>query len=480
MNADRSGLFRRSPPAATPPAAGTAPPARGGWSLQSRLRRRLVSALAALWLLAALASWATQQVEFNEVLDEALEDSARRLLLMRPAAPTAGGAPAPAPEHEQDIELQLFDAEGRLLWRSHEAPLHPLAPLGRAGLRNEGRWRVAVARDRHDGRVAVAAEQLADRAETLAAALPGLLLPLLALLPAAALIVHLLLRQGFRSLEPARAALARRDGGDLSTLPADGLPRELLPLVEALNALLGRVAALVAAERQFAAAGAHELRTPLAAALAQLQRLLEELPAEGAAHARALALERQLRRLSDLGSKLLQLARVDAGVGLAREPVELKALVRLVLDEFRRAGDGDAPRWRLDGPAEQVWVAGDLDALGIALRNLVENAQRHAGRAARLSIAVGRDGTVAVEDDGPGVAPEQLAALVQPFRREHREAEGSGLGLAIADAVARQSGGTLRLASPVANGRGFRATLALPVVVPPAAAPAAPISRPPA
>ena len=453
-------------------ATGTAPVALRGWSLQSRLRRRLVSALAALWLLAALASWVTQQIELNEVLDEALDDGARRLLLMRPAAPAGGDAPAPAPEHEQDVELQLFDAGGRLLWRSHEAPLHPLAALSRAGLRNEGRWRVAVARDRHDGRIAVAAEPLADRAETLAAALPGLLLPLLALLPAAALIVHLLLRQGFRSLEPARAALAGRAGSDLSTLPADGLPRELQPLIDALNALLGRVAALVAAERQFAAAGAHELRTPLAAALAQLQRLLEELPAEGSARARALALERQLRRLSDLGSKLLQLARVDAGVGLAREPVELQALVRLVLDEFRRAGDGDAPRWRLDEPEQPVWVAGDLDALGIALRNLVENAQRHAGPAARLSIAVGRDGTVAVEDDGPGVAPERLAALVQPFRREHREAEGSGLGLAIADAVARQSGGTLQLASPVADGRGFRATLALPVVATPAAPPA--------
>ena len=229
--------------------------------------------------------------------------------------------------------------------------------------------RVAVVRDRHDGRGAVAAEPLAERAEADAAALPGLLLPLLALLPAAALIVHLLLRQGFRSLEPARAALARRDGTDLSRLPADGLPRELQPLVEAVNALLVRVAALVTAERQFAAAGAHELRTPLAAARAQLQRLIEELPAGVPGRDRALALERQLRRLSDLGAKLLQLARVDAGVGLAREPVELQALVRLVLDEFRRGGEEAASRWRLALPEAPVWVAGDLDALGIALRN---------------------------------------------------------------------------------------------------------------
>jgi len=454
----------RAPPA---PAAGRAAPA---WSLQARLRRRLVGALAGLWLVAAVAALVAQQLELHEVLDDALEDGARRLLLMHPQP--SRDPPPPAPEHEQDIELQLFAADGRLLWRSHEAPLQPLARLSRRGVHNEGRWRVAVGHDRHDGRVAVAAEPLAERAESIAAALPGLLLPLLALLPAAALIVHLLLRQGFRSLEPARAALARRDGTDLSTLPAEGLPRELQPLVEAVNALLGRVAALVAAERQFAAAGAHELRTPLAAARAQLQRLIEELPAGAPALERALALERQLRRLSDLGAKLLQLARVDAGVGLAREAVELQALVRLVIDEFRRGGEDAASRWRLALPEAPVWVAGDLDALGIALRNLVENAQRHAGPDARLSISLDARGRLAVEDDGPGVPPERLAGLVQPFRREQGAGDGSGLGLAIADAVARQSGGTLRLESPLADGRGFRAVLRLPVAV-------APLSPPP-
>jgi len=466
-------MSRRSPPPPPDPApsAPGAHRAEPGWSLQARLRRRLVGALAGLWLVAALASLVAQQLELHEVLDDALEDGARRLLLMHPQP--SSDPPAPAPEHEQDIELQLFAADGRLLWRSHEAPLQPLARLSRRGVHNEGRWRVAVVRDRHDGRVAVAAEPLAERAETVAAALPGLLLPLLALLPAAALIVHLLLRQGFRSLEPARAALARRDGTDLSRLPADGLPRELQPLVEAVNALLVRVAALVTAERQFAAAGAHELRTPLAAARAQLQRLIEELPAGVPGRDRALALERQLRRLSDLGAKLLQLARVDAGVGLAREPVELQALVPLVLDEFRRGGEDAASRWRLALPEAPVWVAGDLDALGIALRNLVENAQRHAGPDARLSISLDAVGRLAVEDDGPGVPPERLAGLVQPFRREHGTGDGSGLGLAIADAVARQSGGTLRLESPLAGGRGFRAVLWLPVA-------AAPLSRPPA
>jgi two-component system OmpR family sensor kinase len=70
------------------------------------------------------------------------------------------------------------------------------------------------------------------------------------------------------------------------------------------------------------------------------------------------------------------------------------------------------------------------------------------------------------------VPPERLAGLVQPFRRERGAGDGSGLGLAIADAVARQSGGTLQLESPLGGGRGFRAVLRLPVAM-------SPISRPP-
>jgi two-component system OmpR family sensor kinase len=454
---------------ATDPRPPTAPAARP-WSLQSRLRKRLLIALGVLWLAAAIGALVAQQIELQELLDDGLEDSAERLLSLPLAlsAPEAAHPPRQAAKHEQDIEMQLFDREGRLLWRSHEAPVAPLARLDRGGLHNEGRWRAAVEHDEATGRVALAAQKLVDRADTVAAALPWLLLPLLGLLPLAALIVHLLLRQGFRSLEPTRDALARRDGTDLSPLPAAALPKELQPLVEAIDALLARLGRLLAAERQFAATSAHELRTPLAAAQAQLQRLLQELPAGSAAEPRAEALQRQLRRLADLSAKLLQFARVDAGVALAREPVDLRQLVHLVLDEFREGGSAAAERWTLDLPAAPVWVRGDLDALGMALRNLVENAQRHAGEAARLTLTLTADARLAVEDDGPGVPAAQLAALKKPFQRGPAGApeggsSGSGLGLAIADAVARQSQGSLALQSPVREGRGFRATLALPL-----------------
>ncbi|MBL0720770.1 HAMP domain-containing histidine kinase [Piscinibacter sp. Jin2] len=474
-----------SRPDAAPPSPGPARP----WRLEQRLRRRLLGGLAAAWLLAAALAGGGAAHELHKLRDEALEDQARRLLSL----PLAWDRPAPRVEDDQEgeIALQLFDPQGRMLWRSEEAPAAALAALDRRGQRWAGRWRVHVEVERRGGRVAVAAEPLEERAQAILPALVWLLAPLLALLPLLAWGLHRSLRQGFASLAPARAALARRDGHDLSPLASDPalrgpdgastLPQELAPLVEAVDALLGRLGRLLGAERQFAAASAHELRTPLAAAQAQLKRLQVELadalPAGHASQARAATLARQLQRLGELGAKLLQLARVDAGVGLAREPVALDELALLVLDEFMQAGllpagsadeAADAPAappgWTL--ALQPLTVHGDLDALGIALRNLIENSLRHGGPGVARRLSVQRqDGQVALvlEDEGPGVPGEMLARLRRPFERADRQAEGSGLGLAIVEAVARQSGGELLLASPLAPGRpGFRATLRLP------------------
>ncbi len=107
-----------------------------------------------------------------------------------------------------------------------------------------------------------------------------------------------------------------------------------------------------------------------------------------------------------------------------------------------------------------VPVSGDVDALGIALRNLIDNALKHGGSATRVMVTVAGQ-QLEVQDDGPGVPPALLAGLVRPFDRggPGHALQGSGLGLAMVDTIARQSGARLRLRSPVADGRGFAALL---------------------
>jgi two-component system OmpR family sensor kinase len=280
---------------------------------------------------------------------------------------------------------------------------------------------------------------------------------LAALLPLAGMATGWLLRRGFDSLEPARRELAGRPLHDLRPLALHSAPAELQPWLATVNALLARVAGLVDSERAFAANTAHELRTPLAAARAQAQRLVQATHDPATAEP-AQALLRQLDRLTSLATRLLQLARVESGVALQREPVDLVQLAVLVIDEFSEASRSGQLALQVQGPP--VPVRGDIDALGIALRNLIDNALKHGGSATQVRVRVCGQ-RLGVEDDGPGVPPTRLAGLVRPFDRggPGHALQGSGLGLAMVDTIARQSGARLQLHSPLADGRGFAAWL---------------------
>ncbi len=431
------------------------------WWLERRLRRQLLLSLLLLWLLGGVGSMWALHGEIREVLDSALEETAQRLLMLPDAALAAtddSAFVAAFGDHEEHVVYQVFDGDGVLRLRSHRAPLTPLASPRAAGLAEQGGFRVISMRRADGGRVVHVAETLAHRREVVWDSLPWLLLPLLAVLPLAAWVLHSVLRAGFSTLQPALEVLDGSAAPRLRPLPLEGTPGELRPLLSGMNMLIERVRMLVDAERSFAARTAHELRTPLAAARAQAQRLQQQGLAAGAPELAepTQALVRQLDRITALASRLLQLARIESGVAWQREPVELGLLGRMVVDEFTESRTEG--RLSLRVAADAGIVSGDADALGIALRNLIDNALRHGGDTGRVRVEALADG-LRVVDDGPGVPPDELARLVRPFERGATAAEGSGLGLAMADRVARQSGAELRLRSPVEAGRGFEAVL---------------------
>lgn len=430
------------------------------WSLQGRLWRRLLGLLVAGWLAACAVGASALWHEIGEVLDGALQQMAQRLLAL--PAPSAADAatevmahgPWPPGEHGDFISYQIYDAAGRLRLRSAGAPEEPMRGASRDGIRDNGRWHVLTL-DAPDGRRVLVAESIAHRREVLWHTLRWMLLALVAVLPVLALALRRLIRRVFSGVEQARHALETLDIGGLHPLSLQQLPDELLPWLRSTNALVARLRTLVEAERTLALHVAHELRTPLAAARAQAQRL-QSTARDEATHAHAQALLRQLDRLAELATRRLQIARLESGIALRREAVDLGQLAHLVAAEF----DAEQRRSRLRvqvGP-QPAQVQGDIDALGIALRNLIDNALRHGGPCAQVEV-IAAPGLLAVQDDGPGVEPALLPALVRRFERGPGAAQGSGLGLAIVDAIARQSNARLVLRSPAARGRGFRAEL---------------------
>lgn len=444
-------------------------------SLKRRLSLGLAAGVTLLWLAGTLSAALVLRHEIDEVFDSALQEVAQRILPLAysetlnadartPEADLTQKLPAVQP-HREYITYIVRDADGRILLQSHDADPKAFPTPMMPGFRDEAGFRfyteVAV-----QGALSVtAAEAIDHRRRAVVEAVSMLLWPLLLLLPLGALGVMALVRYSLRPLVAFQAELEARGRGDLSPVDTVALPTELDPLAASVNRLIVRLRRALEAERGFTASSAHELRTPIAAALAQTQRLVAELP-DGPAHRRARAVEEALRQLARLSDKLLQLAKAEGGGFLAEVPHDAVQVLELVLDELGRPEVGA----RLDvvlPPRDATRTRIDADALAILARNLVENALRHGPADGAVSVVLTPGGRLTVTNGGPAIAPEELARLRRPFERGATTAAGSGLGLVIAAAIAESAGERLELRSP-ATGRpdGFEASLQLPMVLP--------------
>jgi two-component system OmpR family sensor kinase len=268
-------------------------------------------------------------------------------------------------------------------------------------------------------------------------------------------------RASLAPLRRFRARLASRSGRDLSPVPADKLPAEITPVAAALNDVLARLKAAFEAERSFAAHAAHELRTPLAGAIAQAQRLRGETT-DTAAAARAAGIEQTLKRLTRLSERLMQLARAEGGRLRIDAPRDLRPAARIVAEDTARSAGLD--RLSLTLPDQPVLSDLDPDAFGILLRNLIDNALRHGAEDSPVDVRLAADGTLSVANDGPLVPQEVLSRLTQRFERGGAGNDGSGLGLAIVAAIAERLGTSLALRSPRSGSdQGFEVEIRLPI-----------------
>ena len=277
--------------------------------------------------------------------------------------------------------------------------------------------------------------------------------PLGALALPLGLLVWWLVSHFLRPLERLAAELRGRQADALSPLPVAGLPQETAPLVEALNALLQRLAQALSAQRDFLADAAHELRSPLTALKLQLQALqrAEDPAARGAALA---ALGEGIGRAQRLVEQLLALARSEAAPA-AHEPVDLEALATEVIAALWPLAQARRQTLALEAPEPRP-VSGDRAALYALLRNLVDNALRYSPEGGAVTVTVGgapQAPLLTVDDSGPGIPAAERARVFDRFwRRASGQGDGSGLGLAIVQAVAQRHHATLRLDDAPAGG----------------------------
>lgn len=436
-------------------------------SLQARLGLSVGLVLTVLWLLAATVTAVIVRAEMDEVFDSALRETAERIL---PLAVTdivgredqgVTQRLAPIREHDEFFTYLVRDAEGRVLLQSHAADPTVFPSYDGPGFRQTATHRLySDAALQGTIRITVA-EPLAHRMSVAREIQMGLGLPLLIVLPVALIAIILAVRFSLDPLRRFRARLEARGARDLSQVPHEGLPTEIGPLADTLNSLLARLREAFEAERSFAANAAHELRTPLAGAIAQAQRLRSETKDRAAAQ-RATDIEETLKRLTRRTERMMQLARAEGGRLRMDKSSDLRGVARIVVDDIGRTGTPD--RIRLNLPDMAVMSDLDPDAFAILCRNLVENALRHGGQTTPVDVTLTASGQFTVANDGPVVPGETLDRLTARFERASATSDGSGLGLAIVAAIAERISSRLVLQSP-RPGRttGFQVSLRLPI-----------------
>jgi two-component system sensor histidine kinase TctE len=278
---------------------------------------------------------------------------------------------------------------------------------------------------------------------------------LLALLVAAVVAVSTVV---LRPLARLAADTRGRAADDLAPLDATGLPADLQPLVDAVNQQLARTAQLMDQRRRFVDDASHQLRTPLTTLRAQLDYALRE-PDAARSRAALEALSAELDQAIRATQQLLALARSDAAA-TRQDEIELGALAREVALPLLPLARQRGIDLGLDVPPGPLAVLGDRALLHEALANLAHNAIAHGREGGAVTIEAAADAlgaSLAVIDDGPGLAPEVSDRVGERFAKG-RGSRGSGLGLAIAQTVIERQGGRLRL-DPRDDGPGLRAML---------------------
>ncbi|WP_312877762.1 HAMP domain-containing sensor histidine kinase [Amycolatopsis echigonensis] len=256
----------------------------------------------------------------------------------------------------------------------------------------------------------------------------------------------------------ARSIVSGGRGGRLTpTRTNTELGRAAEAFDSALDALEGAEQTARASEertRQFVADAAHELRTPIAGVQAAAEALVQASGDPEHAARLQLLLAREARRAGKLVSDLLDLARLDAGAEIAREPVSLLALARAQADRIAVL----APEIRVEVSGLDTVVRGDADRLTQILANVADNAVRAMHGQGSLALDVTADGCT-VTDSGPGVPqPDReriFDRLVRLDDARDRDTGGSGLGLPIARGFARAHGGDLRCVESPGGGARF-------------------------
>jgi len=468
-------------------------PLRGPWSLRRRVLLLTASVTAAAWLVGGAAIFLVQRHVSDSLFDQRLHDIANALLTFADHEINelqAAGADIVHMEGASSIgaryKYQIWSDKGELLLVSVATPRTAFAPFSEPGFMTreiDGQpMRVIVMPSDDHSKLLEVAEPMSARSAEMDPSLYLLGIPLALSLVVLIGVGAWIGRRTTQALSDSARQVTQRSPNDLRPLAVERPPDELTPIIAAVNSLFARIENAIATERRFTQAAAHELRTPLASIKIQAQvAILTKDMAER--HQSLRRLMASIDGASHMVDQLLTMSRIDGLIALKTQAVRLQldSVAAHVIDEIRPIAA------RRSQVIRESLQAADIDGLefGVAvlLRNLLDNALRYGPEGGTVRISTGASAGrchVRVEDDGPGIPPEQRQRAFERFYRVpgNSGVDGCGIGLSIVQAVVDLHHATIELDESDLG--GLRATVYFPAatIAPEAGDALAPLARP--
>ncbi len=415
--------------------------------------------------------------EIEEIFDAELAQTARLIgqLAMADAQGNSLSSTISVPldesnkyKYEKFISYQVWHGD-KLLLKSSYAPEEALSTV--AGFRDvrygDQRWRVFGLHIADSGYRVYTSEDTVAREELSWYFAVQSLGVMFWAFPLFALIVAVTVDRGLRPLRRLSAEVGNRDVHQLSPVVGSHVPKELLPLVNALNALLARLDAAISRERRFAADASHELRTPLSAIRLHSQLAMRASSVEESRQ----SLEKLIHAVDQstyMIEQLLALARLSPESGaVPLEEVDLADLCQTLVEHLSEtAAEKDMDIVREYATADLARVNSNRQLLHTILRNLLDNAIRYSPPGSKIQCNIIQDGVdtiISIQDNGPGIPEDQLEQVKERFTRlAGQDIQGCGLGLSIVSQAVECIGARLILKNRADGQSGLIASVVLP------------------
>jgi len=431
------------------------------WSLRTRITVVATAAVAVVMILGSLAFHAVLAGSIRVATERAAEARAEQI---------AARVEAEGPRVLEDLDDELVElrAGTTVTAASPETEGAPL-PAGDSGdtARYDDEPVLMVREELDDGRELVLAVPLEDHTETLGTVALLLAVSTGAVVLLVAAVTWWVVGRALRPVARIRADVDDITGDRLDRRIAEPPTHdEIAALAITMNRMLDRLDAAATAQRRFVSDASHELRSPLAT-IRQHGELARAHPDATSLDDLAEVVVAEGVRMQELVDALLLLARLDEHAPQRRTSVDLDDLALAEVSRLRAGGSGESEPLTVDGSGiTAARVTGDAAMLARLVRNLADNAARHARSRVRISTAVSSDGpwgVLHVDDDGSGVPVGERDRVFERFVRldeaRARDAGGSGLGLAIVRGIAEAGGGSVAVSDSPLGGARFTVTL---------------------